>query len=129
MDEGYLDFIDQDELAKKRFAYSFNEKFWRVRYKGNRLQINSASDIIDAAISYFEWCDNNPIKEPNWVGKDGKEVAKFKPRVFMMAGFCTYIGRSTSYIYDLEQSTLYKSQTLDDPSEREIGRASCRESV
>lgn len=119
MDEEYLDFMDQDELAKKRFSYSFNEKFWKVRYKGDRLHINNASDIIDAAISYFEWCDNNPIKEPNWVGKDGKEVAKFKPRVFTMVGFSTYIGRSTSYISDLEQSSLYKSQTLDDPAERE----------
>ena len=67
-------------------------QFWKLRSSHGRDKIFSDPKILwDVACEYFQWCDDNPWQEQDWVGKDGDEVVKNRVRPYTLTGLCVYI--------------------------------------
>jgi hypothetical protein len=67
-------------------------QFWKLRAKHGRDKLFSDPEILwEAACEYFQWCDDNPLKEENWVGKDGDKVEKNLMRPYTLSGLCVYL--------------------------------------
>lgn len=67
-------------------------KFWQLRSKHGRDKIFSTPSILwESACEYFQWCEDNPWQEQDWVGKDGDEVTKNKVRPYTLSGLCVYL--------------------------------------
>lgn len=71
--------------------------------KGNKFYLLAANpgaprkvvapeDLWAHAVDYFEWCDNNPWEEQDWVGREGKAVKKKHPVPYTLVGLATFIG-------------------------------------
>ena len=75
--------------------------FYLKRAKAGRDRIfSNPQDMIDAAIEYFDACDNNPIYDIDFRGKDVKEVAIPKHRVYTYQGLCVFLDVNTDYFSD-----------------------------
>lgn len=82
-------------------APPIGNQFWKLRAKHGRDAIIGSPEILwESACEYFEWCQKNPLKEQNWVGKDGDEVYKELMRPFTQAGLCIYLGISEQTFRD-----------------------------
>lgn len=78
-------------------APSGNE-FWKLRSKHGRDTLFTSPEMMwEAACEYFQWCEDNPLYEKDWVGKDAYEVDKPKMRPFTMQGLCRYLDCNTEY--------------------------------
>jgi hypothetical protein len=67
-------------------------QFWKNRTKHGRDKLFAEPQILwEAATEYFQWCDENPWKEQDWVGKDGDEVVKNRVRPYTLSGLCVYL--------------------------------------
>ena len=76
-------------------------QFWKLRSKhGRDTLFKSATLLWDEACKYFEWCDNNPLIEVDFRGKEIKEVALPKMRAYTMEGLCLYLGVNRTYFND-----------------------------
>jgi len=81
----------------KRIGNCFYLK--RSRIGTNRI-FESAEDMIAAATEYFQACDENPIFEVDYRGKDVQEVRLPKHRVYTYQGLCVFLGVNTDYFND-----------------------------
>lgn len=73
-------------------------RFWELRSKHGRDKLfESPSLMWEAACEYFQWCEDNPLIETDWVGKDAEEVRRPKMRAFTLHGLTSYLGCSTDY--------------------------------
>lgn len=68
-------------------------QFWKLRSKHGRDKIFSSPEMLwEAACEYFDHCDNNPLIEIDFRGKDVQEVAIPKMRAYTWAGLETFLG-------------------------------------
>ncbi len=73
-------------------AAPIGNKFWLLRSKHGRDKLLSDPIALwEAACEYFEWCEENPLTQQNWVGKDGDEVSKELSRPYTLTGLCVYL--------------------------------------
>jgi len=73
-------------------------RFWELRSKhGRDTLFASADDMWEAACEYFQWCEENPLKEQDFRGKDATEVEINKMRPFTMHGLCRYLDCNVEY--------------------------------
>lgn len=73
-------------------AAPVGNRFWELRSKHGRDKIFESPEMLwKSACEYFEWCEENPWQEQDWVGKDGDEVVKNKVRPFTLSGLCVYL--------------------------------------
>jgi hypothetical protein len=76
-------------------AFEAGNELWKRRSKHGRAALFASPELLwDAACEYFGWCDENPWKEKDWVGKDADEVYREKTRPYTLAGLCVYCGAS-----------------------------------
>jgi hypothetical protein len=62
-------------------------QFWLLRSKHGRDKIFSSPDVLwDAACEYFQWCEDNPLIELDFRGKDAVPVELPKMRAFTWSG-------------------------------------------
>lgn len=67
-------------------------QFWMNRTKHGRDKLFSSPEVLfNEAMSYFQWCVDNPLYEKDWVGKDAYEVDKPKMRAFTWTGLEVYL--------------------------------------
>lgn len=86
-------------------AAPIGNQFWKKRDKHGRDSLFASPDLLwDAACEYFEWCDDNPLIEVDFRGKDIERVEIPKMRAYTLQGLCLYLGCSRSSLYDLERS-------------------------
>lgn len=80
-------------------------EYWKLVQKrtGTPLYFDSPLELLEAAENYFEWCENNPILEEDYRGKDATRVEVKKMRPFTLQGLCIHIGLNTFYFNDLEK--------------------------
>ena len=64
------------------------------RKVGRPLAIESAAVLETEANAYFEWCENNPFEDDDFVGKDATKVTRKRRRPFTIIGLCTWLGIS-----------------------------------
>lgn len=73
-------------------------QFWKLRSKHGRDKLfETPKLLLDAACEYFEWCENNPLIEVDYRGKDMERVELPKMRAFTMHGLCSYLDCNTAY--------------------------------
>ena len=73
-------------------------QFWRIRSKHGRDRLFETPALLwDVACEYFEWCDNNPLIEVDYRGKNTERVDLPKMRVYTLQGLCLYMGASYSF--------------------------------
>lgn len=86
-------------------------QFWKIRSKHGRDELfASASLLWEAACEYFEWCDEHPFQEQDFIGKDATEIHRDKMRPYTMTGLCLYIGCNEAYFrqYDTTDKADFK---------------------
>lgn len=73
-------------------------QFWKLRSKHGRDKLFATPELMwEAACEYFEWCENNPLIEVDYRGKDSDMVHIPKMRPFTLHGLCLYLGCNTQY--------------------------------
>lgn len=73
-------------------------RFWELRSKHGRDKLFESPDLMwQAACEYFEWCEDNPLEEEDYRGKDADRVILHKMRAFTLHGLTSYLGCSTDY--------------------------------
>ena len=64
-------------------AAPIGNQFWKQRSKHGREKIFSNPEILwEEACKYFQWCDDNPLYEIDFKGKDADEVRIPKMRAY-----------------------------------------------
>lgn len=80
-------------------------RFWELRAKHGRDRLFAdPKQLWKAAVGYFTWCENNPLYEVDFRGKDATEVAIPKMRAFTMSGLCLYLDCGSKYFYDFKKA-------------------------
>lgn len=73
-----------------------SNQFWKNRTKHGRNKLFSSPDVLwEAAQEYFEWCDENPLNELDYRGKDAIPVVLPKMRAYTWEGLELYLGISS----------------------------------
>lgn len=84
-------------------------QFWKLRSKHGRDKLFETPQLMwEAACEYFEWCENNPLIEVDFKGKDAKRVEMPKMRAFTLIGLCIYLDCSSSYFRAFKITTSNK---------------------
>jgi hypothetical protein len=90
---------------EKEKGFNKGNQFWKLRSKHGRDKIFATPEILwDSACEYFEWCDNNPWKEKDWVGKDAIRVERETQRPYTLTALCIYLGVNTQYFTDFKET-------------------------
>lgn len=91
-------------------------KFWEIRSKHGRDRLFTTPKLLwEAAVGYFQWCEDNPLLETDFRGKDATEVLIPKMRAFTMSGLCIYLDCGMKYFYQFQSSLEGRTdpQSLD----------------
>lgn len=77
-----------------------NNKFWRIAVlkAGRPRQFESPESMYQAAMDYFDWVANNPLKEHKAFGT-GMEKQVDKMRPMSVRGLCVHLGFTTTTFY------------------------------
>ncbi|MCF2487452.1 DNA-packaging protein [Dyadobacter sp. CY347] len=77
--------------------------FWTLRSEHGRDTLFESPEMMwEAACEYFEWCEENPLIEVDFRGKDADQVHIPKMRPFTMQGLCRYLDCNTQYFRQFE---------------------------
>lgn len=88
-------------------------QFWKLRSKHGRDKLFESPELLwDAACEYFEWCEDNPLKELDFRGKDATEVVLPKMRAFTMQGLCLFLDCNTVYFNHFESALKEKNDDV-----------------
>jgi len=67
-------------------------QFWKLRSKHGREKLFASPELLwEAACEYFEWCEQNPLIETDFRGKDADEVHIPKMRAFTWDGLELFV--------------------------------------
>jgi hypothetical protein len=67
-------------------------QFWMQRTKHGRDKLFSDPEIFwQECVRYFNWCDNNPLKEEDFRGKDAVSVTLNKMRAYSWSGLGVFL--------------------------------------
>lgn len=86
-------------------------KFWKSRSKHGRDKLFATpEDLLESAVEYFEWCDNNPWNTIKETTSDKYNTTEVKPnqRPYSKGGWYHYIGCSETWL------TNFKKECSDD---------------
>jgi len=68
-------------------------RFWEQRTKHGRDKLFSSPEVLlSAAMEYFQWCEDNPLMEIDYRGKDVIQVELPKMRAFTWDGLELFLG-------------------------------------
>lgn len=88
-------------------------QFWKLRSKHGRDRLfETPQELWEACEEYFEWCEENPLIEVDFRGKDVEEVRLPKMRAFTIQGLCLYLGCNVLYFKQFEESIKDKTDEL-----------------
>jgi hypothetical protein len=80
-------------------------QFWKLRSKhGRDTLFESPEKMWEAACEYFQWCDDNPLLEIDFRGKDATQVTIPKMRAYTMQGLCLYLDCNVLYFYEFKKN-------------------------
>lgn len=67
-------------------------QFWMQRTKHGRDKLFSDPELFwQECVRYFNWCDNNPLKEEDFRGKDAVSVTLNKMRAYSWSGLGVFL--------------------------------------
>lgn len=82
-------------------------QFWKLRSKHGRDKLFETPELLwDAACEYFQWCDDNPLKEEKLFHYQGVVTrdSSDKLRAYTLHGLCLYLDCSTTYFRNFESN-------------------------
>lgn len=80
-------------------------RFWELRSTHGRKRIFSSPKVMwFAAVEYFKWCEDNPLIEVDYKGKDADRVLIPKMRAFTMQGLCLFLDCNTHYFSQFKKT-------------------------
>lgn len=80
-------------------------KFWEQRASHGRDTLFASPELLwEAAVEYFKWCDDNPMIEYDYRGKDATPVEIKKPIPYTMQGLCFYLDCNVFYFNQFEKA-------------------------
>lgn len=75
-------------------------QFWKLRSEHGRDKLFATPELLwDAACEYFQWCDDNPLKEQKAFAYQG-EITKtdlYKMRAYTLNALCLYLDCTEDY--------------------------------
>jgi hypothetical protein len=80
-------------------------QFWKARAKHGRSKIfSSPKQLWDASCEYFQWVEDNPLKESKLVSFQGVSVIEELPlmRAMTIEGITRFLGVNTDYFNQFE---------------------------
>lgn len=86
---------------------SFEEgnQFWKLRSKHGRDAIFTEPEKLwESACEYFKWCEDTPLNEIDYRGKDATKVTLPKMRAFTIHGLCRFLHVNTKYFNDFKKT-------------------------
>lgn len=84
-------------------------QFWKLRSKHGRDRLfETPESLWEAACEYFEACEQNPLIEVDFRGKDATEVALPKMRAFTWSGLETFLDISEEGLRSYKTNPNYK---------------------
>lgn len=85
----------------------FTSHHWRILDAGEVKVSTTAEELWEQAISYFQWCDENPILKKGTI-KSGKSVGtkltEELPRAYHLKGLCIHCGIEEDWLRDIRSS-------------------------
>ncbi len=94
-------------------AATKGNQWWNLRSKHGRDRLFKTPDLLwEAAMEYFEWIDNNPLVEIDYVGKDATLVEKPHIRPYTIQWLCLYFDANTQFFNQFENSLKDKKDTV-----------------
>lgn len=88
-------------------------QFWKLRSKHGRDKLFTTPELLlEAACEYFQWCEDNPLIEVDFKGKDANRVELPKMRAFTLHGLCIYLDANTVYFNHFKDSLKGKDDEL-----------------
>lgn len=82
-------------------------QFWKLRSKHGRDKLFETPELLlEACCEYFEWCDQNPLKEEKAFSYQGviNTTKVNKMRAYTLTGLCLYLDCSTEYFRKFEEN-------------------------
>jgi hypothetical protein len=86
-------------------------KFYLNRSKHGRDKLFKTPKLLwEAAVEYFTWCDENPLKESKLVTYEGQSIIEELPlrRPYTLEGLCLYLGANTAYFRQFKKALRIK---------------------
>lgn len=80
-------------------------KFWLLWEKSSRIYEPEA--LLEKALEYFTFCDENPLIDVDFVGKDATPVERKKMRAMTIQGFCGFAGISDETFANYSKEKRY----------------------
>lgn len=94
-------------------AAPIGNKFWELRSKHGRDKIFATPQLMwESACEYFTWCEDNPLIEVDFIGKDATQVEKPKMRAFTLQGLCLFLDVNTVYFNCFEDDVKDKTDEV-----------------
>lgn len=81
-------------------AAPIGNKFWEHRSRHGREKLFATPQLLwEAAVEYFEWCEDTPLKEEKVFNYQGDIVRAdiSKMRAMTLSGLCFYLGCNEAY--------------------------------
>lgn len=90
-------------LSNQSMAAPAGNQFWKLRSKHGRDKLFATPELLwEAAVEYFEWCDEHPLEMVDFRGKDATKVILPKPRPYTIQGLCLYLDTNTQFFNQFE---------------------------
>lgn len=90
---------------QERYVAPVGNRFWELRAKHGRDRLFKEPKLLwKAAVEYFTWCEDHPLMETDFRGKDADEVHIPKMRAFTISGLCLFLDCGSKYFYQFQQS-------------------------
>ena|SRR5690242_4356633 len=90
-------------------AAPVGNRFWEIRAKHGRDTLFETPLLLwEAACEYFTWCEDNPLIEVDFKGKDADRVELPKMRAFTLEGLCLYLDCNTAYFRTFKHQSTEK---------------------
>lgn len=89
--------VARSSKAKKHQGRKDNGRFW-VKYE-------TATELLEAAVEYFDWIDNNPLQQDNLFAYQGTVTHEpmLKMRAMSFSGLCIFLGISGDCLNNYRQ--------------------------
>lgn len=85
-------------------------QFWKIRSKHGTDTLFETPELMwEAATEFFQWCDDNPLIEIDFKGKDADRVELPKMRAYTIQGLCLYLGCNVRYFNDFKKTVAYEN--------------------
>lgn len=110
----YVESLNQQEVEEEERPRAHVSSGWKFRASsGVHKKFRTPQDLYDAALSYFEWVDNNPLAEGKVAQYLGEPVhmSVAKMRAMTIPALCLHLGISRVTWYQYVKRTEYEEVT------------------